>query len=240
MTDIKTYTHEYRDRDMTCEGFVALPSGPPKKVVLICHAWGGPGKNERLKAELIAGSLGYAAFAIDVYGKGQRGSTVEECEALMTPLMQDRAELQIRLRAGIEASKHLSGIDHTERAAVGYCFGGLCALDMARAGMDVTGVASFHALLGKAENLDGRAIKAKVIAFHGWDDPMATPEDVRSFTEEMTAAKADWQLHAFGGVKHAFTTQGAHNEEMGTIYNADADRRSWAGLRSFLAEILGE
>lgn len=239
MTSVNTYFYEYSDRGDTYEGFVALPEGDPKKVVIICHAWAGVGENEKLKAELIAGQLGYAAFAIDVYGKGKRGTSIEENQALMMPLVEDRAELQARLAAGVEASKHLQNVDTSERAVVGYCFGGLCALDIARAGMDVKAVASFHGLLHPAPNLTNPKIEAKVIVFHGWDDPMAKPGDVMAFTEEMTAAGADWQLHAFGGVQHAFTTQGANNPDLGTVYDPEADRRSWAGVKTFMSEVLG-
>lgn len=235
---ITTRTVDYEGAGETFEGYLALPDGPARPVVLICHAWAGLAENERSKAEKIAGELGYAAFAIDVYGKGKRGTTVEENQALMNPLVEDRGLLQARLKAGVEHAKTLEGVDTGARAAVGYCFGGLCALDMARAGMDVAGVAAFHGLFRPAENIPQPKISAKVAAYHGWDDPMATPDDVLAFTREMTAAGADWQLVAYGHTKHSFSTEGANNPEMGTVYSADADRRSFAALRNFLGEVL--
>ena len=230
---------DYSVNGSTYEGYLALPEGGPAPVVLVGHAWAGPSDYEKGKADRVAAELGYAAFAFDVYGKGKRGNSVEENQALMTPLVGDRAELQARLKGAVEHAKTLEGVDTGRRAAIGFCFGGLCVLDMARAGMDVAGVASFHGIFRPAENLPSPSISAKVVAYHGWDDPMATPDDVLGFAKEMSAAKADWQLHAYGHTAHAFTTPGANNPELGTIYNADADRRSWTALKDFLGEVLG-
>lgn len=220
------------------EGFFLKPAGKSNvPVVVIAHAWGGLGDNERQKAQLVVDKLGYAAFAMDVYGKGKRGTTVEENQALMNPLAGDRAELQKRLAGGLAVAKQQEGVDAGKAAAIGYCFGGLSVLDMARAGMDVLGVCSFHGLLGAPDNISSPKISAKVLIEHGWQDPMAKPDDVLAIAKEMTEAGADWQLHAHGNSMHAFTTQGANNPDMGTVYNADADRRSFAHLRDFLAEL---
>ncbi len=235
---IRTQSFEYQGDGHTFEGYLALPEGGPKPVVLVAHAWGGLSDYEKGMADRVAEDLGYGAFAIDVYGAGKRGGSVEENQALMTPLMEDRAELQKRLNIAIEHSKTLDGVDTSKRAAIGFCFGGLCVLDMARAGQDVAGVASFHGLFVPAGNLSGQKIAAKVVAFHGWDDPMAEPDSVLALAREMSAAGADWQLHAFGNTMHAFTTPGANDPNMGVVYSADADRRSWDSLRSFLGEVL--
>lgn len=236
---ITTETVDYTANGLGCEGYLARPEGGPAPVVLVCHAWGGLGDNERGKADRIAAELGYAAFAIDVYGKGNRGTSVEENQALMNPLLEDRGELQSRLAGGIEAAKSLSGVDASKRAAAGYCFGGLCVLDMARAGMDISGVASFHGLFGAPDNIPNPKITAKVVAFHGWSDPMAEPDSVLGLAKEMDGAGADWQLHAYGGVMHSFTTPGANNPEMGTVYDAVADQRSWRVFRDYLKDLFG-
>jgi dienelactone hydrolase len=214
------------------EGWYLKPAGKADSpLVVICHNWAGVGDNEKQKAQIIAEEFGYAAFAIDVYGKGKRGTTQAECESLMYPLVGDRAELQKRLAGGIAAAKAHSGASRT--AAIGFCFGGLCVLDMARAGMDVLGVGSFHGLFRPAENIPKPKIKAKVLIEHGWNDPMATPDDVLAITKEF--AGADWQLHAHGLAVHAFTTVGATGDA--TQYHADTDRRSFAYLKTFLAEV---
>jgi dienelactone hydrolase len=229
---------DYEVDGKTYEGFFVRPAGKSNvPLVVIAHAWGGLGDNERQKAQLVADKLGYAAFAMDVYGKGKRGAGVEQCQALMNPLVGDRAELQKRLAGGLAVAKTQAGVDPARAAAIGYCFGGLSVLDMARAGHDVLGVCSFHGLFRPAENLPAPRIKAKVLIEHGWQDPMATPQDVLSIAKELDAAGADWQLHAHGQATHAFTTLGANDAAMGTVYNADADRRSFASLTGFLAEL---
>jgi dienelactone hydrolase len=204
-------------------------------VVVLAHAWGGLGVNEQRHASRIA-ELGYAAFAMDVYGRGQRGTTPEQNQALMNPLLADRAELQKRLAANLAVALGQSGISGGA-AAIGFCFGGLCVLDMARAGHDVKGVASFHGLFHPAPNLQKPVIKAKVLVEHGWQDPMVKPDTVVGLAAELDAAGADWQIHAHGRAVHAFTTEGVNNRAGGAEYDADADRRSFASLKDFLAEL---
>jgi dienelactone hydrolase len=227
---------DYEQDGQTYEGFLAMPAGPPKAVIAVAHAWGGASKFEHDKAELLA-KWGYAGFALDVYGKGQRGETTEACQALMQPLASDRPLLQARLAHALEVARRESGA--SKASAIGFCFGGLSVLDMARCGMAVDGVVSFHGLFGAPGNTEGATITAKILALHGWDDPMATPDDVLTFAREMTAAKADWQLHAYGATLHAFTNPDAQNPDFGTQYDAGADRRSHAALLDFLSELYG-
>jgi dienelactone hydrolase len=225
---------DYQIDGQTYEGWFVKPAGSANlPVVVIAHAWGGLGANEKQKAQIIADEFGYAAFAIDVYGKGKRGTTQAENEGLMYPLVGNRPELQKRLAGGIAAAKAQPGVNASKAAAIGFCFGGLCVLDMARAGHDVLGVASFHGLFRPAENIPAPKIKTKVLIEHGWNDPMATPEDVLAIAKEF--AGSDWQLHAHGLATHAFTTVGATGDA--TQYHADTDRRSFAYLKTFLAEV---
>ncbi|MEQ3744621.1 MAG: dienelactone hydrolase family protein [Henriciella sp.] len=232
---VTTRIVDYDQGGQTYEGFLAMPSGTPKAVVLVAHAWGGQSGFEQGKAKWLA-EQGYAGFAVDVYGKGKRGETTEECQALMEPLASNRTELQSRLEFALNVAKTES--DAAKAAAIGFCFGGLCVLDMARTNMDLEGVVSFHGLLGSAGNTADK-VMPQVLALHGWDDPMATPEDVMTFSKEMTEAKADWQLHAYGNTLHAFTNPAAQNPDFGTQYKAEADRRSFAACADFLNEILG-
>src|SRR6266566_1698937 len=122
----------------------------------------------------------------------------------MTPFMQDRARLQSRLLRGIEVVKGLPEVDADWIAAIGFCSGGLCVLDIARTGADVRGVASFHGVFTRPGNTKGTRINAKVIAFHGWGDPFVRPDDVVALGQELSASGADWQIHAYGGTMHAF------------------------------------
>jgi dienelactone hydrolase len=231
-------TVEYKDGATVCEGFVASNGKPGRKpCVLIAHQWAGLGDQERAKAEEFAAS-GYVGFAIDIYGKGVRGEAMGDNSALMGPFVNDRAKLRQRLKAAIEAARAHPDVDPTRIAVIGYCFGGLCALDVARSGTgDVRGVVSIHGIFAPP-NLGTQAkIKAKVLVLHGWDDPMATPNDVVGLAKEMTAAGADWQLHAYGHAMHAFTAPKANAPERGVKYDADADRRSAAAMTAFLQEV---
>lgn len=157
--------------------------------------------------------------------------------ALMQPLYSDRSLLRERLYAALEAIKSISVVDNNRIAIIGFCFGGLCALDLARSGADIRGAVSFHGLLNKPENLASGRIKAKILALHGYDDPMAKPEQVHAFCQEMTEANVDWQMHMYGQVKHAFTNPQAHDEHLGLIYDEVAARRSWQAMSQFLQEI---
>lgn len=234
---LNTQFFDYGDSDIPYEAYLAHPGGRDKPLVLVCHAWGGQHDHERAAADRLAG-LGYAAMATDVYGKGKRGQTQEECAALMNPLVGDRAELQRRLALAIETGRQCEGVDASRVAAIGFCFGGLCVLDMARMGADLKGVVSFHGLLGSAPNLPNPAPKAKALVLHGWDDPMATPENVLDFAKEMKAAGADWQLNAYGDTVHAFTNPAAKDKATGMGYDPVVTRRAWAATEDFLAEVL--
>ena len=143
----------------------------------------------------------------------------------------------MRMQAALYAVKLMPWVDDSKIAAMGFCFGGLCSLDLARTGADLKGVVSFHGLLGAPGNTQGNAIKAKILAFHGHDDPMVPVEQVIAFEQEMTEAGADWQLHTFGNTMHAFTNPVANNPDFGTVYQPDADRRSWLAMENFLTEI---
>jgi dienelactone hydrolase len=229
---------EYRDGDTLLEGFLCYDESRvgPLPAVLISHAWGGRDDFVERKARRLAWH-GYAAFALDMYGKGRRGGSPEENQALMQPFIQDRALLARRINAALGAVRGLGAVDARRVAATGFCFGGLCVLDLARSGADVRSVVSFHGLL-KPSGLPPQRITAKILMLHGYDDPLAPPEDVLAVAREFTQAGADWQLHAYGHTVHSFTNPQARSPEMGMNYNATADRRSWHALLQFLEETL--
>lgn len=235
---IQTRLVDYRHGELTLQGLLAWDDARagPRPAVAICHTWAGRTEFEEGKAVALA-ELGYTGFAIDMYGKGVRGANPEENSALMAPLMQDRAMLQARIGAAVAVLREQPEADPARTGAIGFCFGGLCVLDLARSGSDVNGVASFHGLFGAPGNTAANRISARVLCLHGYADPMAQPRDMLDLAAELTAAGADWQIHAYGNTVHAFTNPEANNPDMGTIYNAVADRRSWAALRNFLEEI---
>jgi dienelactone hydrolase len=227
---------DYEQNGQTYEGFLAMPEGAPKGVVLVAHAWGGQSEFEQDKAKLMA-SWGYAGFAADVYGKGNRGATNEECEALMTPLATNRAELQSRLAFALDVAKKEAGTENA--AAIGFCFGGLCALDLARSGADIRAAISFHGTLSPS-GLDAKEISARILVLHGYDDPLAPPESVTALAKELTAAGCDWQIHAYGHVAHSFTDRNANNPDHGMMFDAQAKRRSWSAAKQLLVESFAE
>ena len=131
-------------------------------------------------------------------------------------------------------------VDADRLGAIGFCFGGLCVLDIARTGADLKGVASFHGLFEAPGNTSGNRIRSKVLALHGWDDPLAPPDSVLALSKELTGMGADWQIHAYGNTLHAFTNPAANDKDAGTVYNDNANRRSWVAMRDFLAEVFAD
>ena len=235
---IQTRTIEYKDGDLTFEAFMAWDDTchESRPGVLISHAWGGRSDFEDNKAAQLA-ELGYVGFAIDLYGKGFRGSTPDENTVLMQPLLNDRPLLQQRMQIALSQCRKQNEVDATRVAAMGFCFGGLCVLDLARTGADVLGVASFHGIFNPPDNTAGNQITAKVLVLHGWDDHLATTDQVVSLAEELTAAGSDWQIHGYGHTVHAFSNPKANDPDHGNVYSPDADRRSWQNLQLFLAEL---
>lgn len=237
---IQTRLVEYRDGDVLLEGLLAWDDtiDGARPGVLVSHAWSGRTEFEEGKARKLAG-LGYVALALDLYGKGVRGNSVEENSALMQPFLEDRAMLQRRLLLALRTLRQQDEVDASMVAAIGFCFGGLCVLDIARTGEELAGVVSFHGLLGAPGNTAGNTVGARILVLHGWDDPMAPPDHVVELSKELSAMGADWQLHAYGNTMHAFTNPDANDKAMGTVYNAAADRRSWIAMQNFLDELFG-
>jgi len=235
---IVSNTIGYLDGDVLLEAYFAFDDAITERrpAVLISHAWGGRDDFVAEKANKLA-ELGYVGFALDMYGKGVLGNSPEQNSKLMQPFMADRGLLQKRIKAALYAVRLLPWVDDSKIAAMGFCFGGLCVLDLARAGADLKGVVSFHGLLGAPDNLVTNSIKAKVLALHGHDDPMGSVEQVLAFEQEMTKASADWQLHTYGHTMHAFTNPKANDPAFGTVYQANADKRSWLAMKNFLAEV---
>ena len=234
---VETRTVEYKHRDTLLEGVVAVDSASsqPRPVVLVSHAWGGRDEFAIQKARDLA-RLGYVGFALDLYGQGKLGTSKEENSALMAPLLEDRLLLQARMESAIQAAASQPESDAKKVAAIGYCFGGLCVLDLARTGAGVVGVVSFHGLFTPPGNTAGRKIKSRVLVVDGYDDPMAQPDAMVALASELTEAEADWQIHAYGGATHAFTNPAAADPDFGTVYSESADKRSWRAMTDFLNE----
>jgi dienelactone hydrolase len=236
---IKTEVIDYKDGDVALQGYMAWnPAVSGKRPgIMIIHEWKGHGDYVRRRADQLA-RLGYVAFAADMYGKGVFAKDHAEAGKLAGAFFNDRKHMRDRAKAGFEVLLKNPLCDPKRAAAMGYCFGGTTALEMARAGMDLRGAASFHGNLSTANAADAKNIKGKVIVFHGLEDPHVKEEVVKAFHEEMKAAKVDYQFVGFGGAVHGFTVKEAGDDPSGGIaYNEKADRRSWSMLESFLKEI---
>lgn len=238
---LQTKEIEYKEGKTTFRGFVAYDSAnsKPKPCVLIAHDWSGRSENVCNKAKQLA-KMGYVGFAVDMYGDVKLGHTTEEKRALLSPIMDHRKIVTERMLAAFNTAAELPMVDNHKMAAIGYCFGGLCVLDLARAGADLKGVISFHGLLHAPEQSHCKKILAKILVLHGYDDPMVKPAMVQQFAQEMTAKKVDWQIHMYGHTQHSFTNPEAHDDALGLHYNEKADKRSWASAELFLKEIFGE
>jgi len=182
---------------------------------------------------------GCHAFIADTFGKEFRGAGRDVMFPQLTRLREDRAALKDRLLAILDSAKQQPGVSADRIAAIGFCFGGQCVLDLARTGTDLAGVASFHGLFDPP-GLPPQPIRAKVVAYHGWADPMVPPEAVVALATELTQAGADWQIHAYGHVGHGFTNPAATQLGVaGVEYDQKAARRSWTALYDFLDELFG-
>ena len=181
--------------------------------------------------------LGYNALVADTFGKKFRGADRDTCFGELSRLKSDRAALLRRLQAILAQARGLSEVEADHIVVAGYCFGGMCALDLARSGANIVAAVSFHGLFDPP-GLPEQKIKAKVVAFHGWDDPMVPPEAVVALGQELTAAGSDWQIHAYGHVGHGFTNPKAHEIGIeGVFYHQLAAERSWTSFINLLEEL---
>lgn len=227
----------YFDDKKELEGYLACPQASGSyPLVLIVHAWGGRDQFVCKKADALA-KLGYAGFALDMFGNGILGNTKEEKQQLIKPFLEDRAFLLKRLNAAVQFTQQLPMINRRLIVVMGYCFGGLCALDLARQSRDIQAAVSFHGILNKPEKSHSQKITAKVLVLHGHTDPMVPPAQVQAFENEMEQADADWQLHTYGHAMHGFTNPEANDPNFGTVYNQLADQRSWKAFTNFLEEV---
>ena len=186
-------------------------------------------------------ALGYVGFACDLFGQGKRKARGSDNQSeYMDALNADRGLLRERLAASLAVLRGFGRVDPDRLAAIGFCFGGKCVLDMARAAMPVGGVVSFHGLYDRPDYATAAPMRTRVLVCHGWDDPLGPPDTVVGLGHELTAADADWQIHAYGGAGHAFTDVAMRDRPAprpGVGYDEKADRRSWAAMTGFLSEL---
>ena len=235
--NITTRDLSYRDLDTSLTGLFCWNDVQERRPgILLIHGGAGLDAHAREQACRYA-ALGYAVLACDMFGDGIAGDR----ERVMTCLLALRDDPDLLIRRGQAGLTALAGCPEAAgpTAAVGFCFGGMAALALARAGADLAGVVSIHGSLATSAPAGPGAVTAKVLACHGAADPHVPPADVAAFAAEMNRAEADWQLVMHGRALHGFTHKhAAPGATPGVAYDRLADERSFAAARAFLAEAL--
>jgi dienelactone hydrolase len=237
---------EARDVDYRCDetslrGYLALDANAagPRPGVLVFHEGLGLGEFAMERARRLAG-LGYVALAADMFGDRRQASNLQEVATLVGGLRAEPDKLRARGRAALDVLAALPQVDAGKLAAIGFCFGGSVVLELAREGAELKAVVSFHGVLTTKMPARPGSVKASVLVCTGVDDPLAPPDQVADFENEMrTGGVNDWQVIAYGNTLHGFTNPAADGSMMRTaLYNEQADRRSWASMKSLFDEVL--
>jgi dienelactone hydrolase len=230
---------DYKDGDQVFEGFHAYDSAVKGKrpAILVVHQWTGLTDYEKRRSRMLA-ELGYNVFALDIYGKGVRPAAPVESGKMAGKYKGDRELFRARLKLGLDVLLKDERTDASKVVAIGYCFGGTGALEVARMGAPVQGVVSFHGGLAPAEGFEAKdgSKLPKVLVLHGAADPYSPAADVEGFRKEAEAAKADYQIVLYGpNVVHSFTQPHAGDDpSKGAAYDKQADERSWEAMKGFL------
>lgn len=235
---VKTEKLVYEIDGSNFEGYLSWDDTIQGKrpVVMIAPTFRGQSQFEVQKAEELAAD-GFLGFAVDLYGEGRRASTPEVATMLMNELNHNRPLLRARFLSILDEIKKHPLSDSQKIAAIGFCFGGKCVLDLARTGVDILGAVSFHGIYDAPDHLENTPISTKILVLHGWDDPLAKPESLVMLGNELTRKGADWQILAFGHTGHAFTNPNAKDEEGGMFYQPTANTRAWKKMQDFFEEI---
>ena len=235
MSSERPVSHEFEGEQLESVFIGRRDSQARPTVILVPTVMGVSDLEKKFGRQLV--ELGYNALVADLFGKKFHGSPRDTMFGEMTRLRSDRAALRRRLQHVLELAQGLDQVPRDQIVVAGYCFGGQCALDLARSGADIAAAVSFHGLFDPP-GLPAEKIKAKVVAYHGWDDPMVPPEAVVALGKELTEGGADWQIHAYGNVGHGFTNPHASDLQIeGVAYNALAAERSWTSFINLLEEL---
>ena len=235
-------TVTYSDAGVTLKGFLAYNdkvTGKRPGVLVMPEAF-GLGKNAKARAQRLA-KLGYVTLGGDPFGDGREFTDLQEAIKVAGALAADPAKFRARARAGIDKLASLPQVDSSRLAAIGYCMGGTFALELARDGAPLRGVVSFHGRLQTQRPAVAGQVKAKILVCHGSDDPMIQTAQVNGFIDEMTLARADWEMISYGNTVHSFTNPDADGTMMpGIKFNAQSDARSWLAMKNFFEEIFAK
>jgi dienelactone hydrolase len=236
---VKSQTLEYTDGKLNFIGYLAFDdahAGRRPGVVVFPEGM-GLGDAARRRADRLA-QMGYTALAADIYGNGAVLSNMAELTLRIQSYQTDRPSWRSMARAALDALIAQPSVDDARLAAIGYCFGGSTALELARTGAPLAAIATFHAGVGPALPEDAGRIRASVLVCHGADDPLVQKDALETVITEFKRDRVDWQLTHFGNAVHSFTNPDADSRVMpGIAYNRKADERSWAAMRHLFDEV---
>jgi dienelactone hydrolase len=239
---VHTQEIEYKQGDTPLQGFLAWDDAAKGKRpgVLVVHEWWGHNQHARNQAIRLA-EAGYVGFALDMYGKGKVATHPQDAKAFVAEATKDPATVRARFDAAVAELKKQPQVDPAKIGVVGYCFGGGVALNMARAGEPLAGVATFHASLAPAgEPAQPGKVKAHLLVQTGGADPNVPKDRVEAFEKEMKDAGADFRVVVYPEAKHSFTNPDADKAGMAALaYDADADKKSWAEAVKFFRKVFG-
>lgn len=239
---IQTETVKYEVNGETFTGYMAYDDEADGKRpgVLVVHEWWGHNEFARKQAEKLAAE-GYTAFALDMYGSGKLAEHPEDAQQFMKEATKDMDQVKARFMAAKELLQQHESVDGSRIAAQGYCFGGAVVLNMARMGVDLDAVVSYHGALGSPVKAKAGQVQPRIHAYTGGADKMVPSDQVSGLVKEMQDAGADLTLVTFPGVLHSFTNPGADRiaEEfnMPIGYNEEAATRSWEGTMRLYDEV---
>lgn len=237
---IKTEAVEYYDGKTPLEGFVAFDDSwqGQRPVVVIVHQWMGLSDYEKMRAQQLV-QQGFVAFALDVYGKGVRPKNPDEAGKLSNLYKNNFKLYRQRMKAALDFIVKHKAVDPARVVYMGYCFGGMGALEAARADFPILGSVAFHGNVKSTSAREKKQVKAKLLVLHGAIDPFVPIKDVEAFMKEMNDARADYHVVLYSGAVHAFTQKEAGDDvSKGIAYNEVADRRSWIAFMNFLNEVV--
>ena len=232
-------TVEYSAQGVVMKGYLAYDESIKgrRPGVLVVHEWWGLNDYARKRARMLA-ELGYTALAVDMYGDGKQAMHPDDAKKFSSELMKNFDDAKARFMAAMEFLKQQPSVDPTRIAAIGYCLGGGVVLNLAREGVDLKGVASFHGGLTAVNAAQPGSVKTKILVLNGGADKFTTPEQIKAFKQEMKSAGADFQFISYPGAVHSFTNPDADElgkkYNMSIAYNAQADKKSWDELKKFL------
>ncbi len=240
--DIRTEQVQYEANGVKLNGYIAWNADQegPRPGVLVVHEWWGQTDYIRSRARMLA-ELGYTGMAVDMYGNGKTATHPDDAGKFMTEVLNNMDQGVARFEAARKVLQDHASTDAAKTAAIGYCFGGAVVLEMARRGMDLKGVASFHGNLSTQTKVKPGSIKAKILVLHGEDDVLIPQEQVDAFQSEMLNARAEMKFIGYPGALHGFTNPAAteNGKKFGLplAYNKSVDDQSWNELKTFLEEI---